>query len=217
MSVVGRQHRVRVVVADDHPVFLESLARTVRRWPEFELVGEAADGRAAIELIVSERPDVALVDLNMPGADGFAVLEAIRAAGVTTSVVLLTADERPEVIYRALAEGMSGHVAKASGGDAIRDAVSAASRGEVRLDARSQTTLAGELGRRTANDGLHLTARELEVLEQLAAGRTSKEIADRLVLAESTVKSHLRSLYGKLDVSDRAAAVAAAMRLRILT
>ncbi len=210
-------HRVRVVVADDHPVYRDGITRAVRDRPDLELVGEAGGGREALELIAEEAPDVALLDFRMPDLDGQAVLHALVRDRSPARVVFLSANTEPAIVFAALAAGATGYLSKDADRSAICDAVAAASRGETVLSPDLQTGLAGQIRLHAAQgDRVVLSPRELEVLALTAQGRSAPEIASQLFLAPTTVKSHLQNLYEKLGVSDRAAAVAEAMRRGLL-
>jgi two-component system, NarL family, nitrate/nitrite response regulator NarL len=207
---------VSVYIADDHPVFREGLTRAVSEHPGFELAGEAADGRAALEEIRVLRPEVALLDVTMPQLDGVEVLGAITDEGLPTRVVLLSAHLSAHAVFRGMSRGAAGYLTKTADRDAILEALAAAARGEVQMPPEVQAELIGELRRHVATDQPRLTPRESEVLRMVAEGLTTPEIARQLVLGTATVKSHLQTLYDKLGVSDRAAAVAVAMRQGIL-
>ncbi len=197
-------------------MFREGLTRAVEQHSDFRLAGEASDGRTALEDIRALRPQVALLDVSMPVLDGVAVLGAIVRDGLPTAVVMLSAHLSAEVIFRSMSTGAAAYLTKGSDRDAILEALSAAARGEVRMAPDVQAELVCELRRHTASQGPRLSARELEVLRLVADGLTTPQIADELVLGNATIKSHLQSLYDKLGVSDRASAVAAAMRRGLL-
>jgi len=197
-------------------VFREGIARAIRQRADLELVGETCDGRAALESIRALRPDVALIDVAMPALDGVEVVRIIAREQLPTAVVLLSAHLAPDAIYRAMALGASGYLTKEADREAICDAVAAAARGETRLPPDVQNELVRELRRHAAERGPRLSAREQEVLALIAEGLSAPEIAARLTVATATVKTHLQSLYEKLGVSDRAAAVATAMRQGLL-
>jgi two-component system nitrate/nitrite response regulator NarL len=180
------------------------------------LAGEAAAGRAALEEIRVLRPQVALLDVTMPELDGVEVLGAITDEGLPTRVVLLSAHLSAHAVFRGMSRGAAGYLTKAADRGAILDALAAAARGEVQMPPEVQAELIGELRRHVASDQPRLTPRELEVLRMVSEGLTTPEIARQLVLGTATVKSHLQTLYDKLGVSDRASAVAAAMRQGIL-
>lgn len=205
-----------VYVADDHPIFREGLVRAIGQRPDLRLVGEGEDGRAALDDILRLRPDVALLDVRMPGLDGLAVLNALRRDGVDTAVVLLSAALGPSAVYGAVAAGAAAVLTKEADRDEICDAVAAAGRGETRLAAEVQAHLVTEIRRQGAAQRPTLTDREQEVLRLIADGLSAPAIAARLHLSTATVKSHLGTLYDKLSVSDRAAAVATAMRTGLL-
>jgi two-component system nitrate/nitrite response regulator NarL len=152
----------------------------------------------------------------MPGLGGPEVLEAVRRDGSATRIIFLSAYSDPRTIYAAIADGAAGYLVKEADRQTILDTVAAVSRGEVVLSPELQKDLAGQIRLRETRDATGLTAREMQVLREIAEGRSAPEIADRLILSTSTVKSHLQSIYEKLGVSDRAAAVAVGMRRRLL-
>jgi two-component system nitrate/nitrite response regulator NarL len=204
--------RVRVVVADDHPLFREAVVRAVRERPDFDLVGEAADGREALELIREHRPDVAVLDVKMPELDGLKVLNAVQRDALPTRVVLLSAFLDGSTAFDAVAGGAAAFLSKDADRRRITDTVAAVSRGQTVLGEEIQAELAGEIRARAPKERPGLSAREQEILGHIAEGRSAPEIAKLLFLSPATVKSHLGALYEKLGVSDRAAAVAEAMR-----
>lgn len=212
----ARAPRVRVFVADDHPVYREGVSRAIKARPEFELVGEAEDGREALEAIKQILPDVAVLDVQMPGLQGSEVLHAVRRDGVPTRIVLLSAHVDSETVYRAVASGAGAYLSKESSRERILDAVAAVARGEVVLSAEVQAGLASEIQIRERDERPALTPREHEILVLTANGHSAPDIGKQLHLSQSTVKTHLKSLYEKLGVSDRAAAVAESMRRGLL-
>jgi two-component system nitrate/nitrite response regulator NarL len=194
----------------DHPLFREGLARAVSG--RFELVAQAADGREALAAIRTHEPDVAVIDLRMPGLSG---LDVIGRSPVP--VLVLSAAVDSALVYAAVAAGAAGYLSKAAGRDAICDAIAAVGRGEHVLDPSLQSGLFGEIHAREL-DGERplLSDREREILDRIAAGKTAPAIAHELYLSTATVKTHLAHLYEKLGVGDRAAAVAEAMRRGLL-
>ena len=208
--------RTTVLVADDHPLYREAVARAVGARPDLELVGVAEDGDEALAIIRDHQPAVAVLDVRMPALGGVAVLEAIARAGLTTRVVLLSADVDGETVYTAVASGVGAYLSKATSGDRICDVVAAVARGEVVLPDEVQAGLAAQIQARNRPATPVLTARESEVLVLIADGLSAPAIGARLHLSPATIKSHLRTLYEKLGVSDRAAAVAEAMRQGML-
>ena len=203
---------IRVLVAEDHPLYRKGLGDAIRSRPDFALVSEVADGRKALEAIREHAPDVAVLDIKMPELDGISVLRAVERDGLVTRVILLSAFTGGEVVHAALTHGVSGFLSKHSSGAEICDAVGAVARGDTIIGREMQAALAGELRLRGTSDAPRLSERETEVLRLLAEGLSSGDIADRLAVSATTVKTHLRNLYYKLEVSDRAAAVAQAMR-----
>ena len=204
--------RVRVLVADDHPLFREGVARAIKEWPELELIGEVADGRSALELIRSELPHVAIIDMRLPELDGAQIAAAVTRDGLTTRVLLLSAFADEQIVFRALEAGAAGYLTKDSTRDEIARAALAVGRGGTVLAPELTAGLASQIRRRGQDDTPVLTTREREVLTLLCEGQSAPQIAQKLFLGTTTVKSHLGHLYEKLGVSDRAAAVAEAMR-----
>jgi two-component system, NarL family, nitrate/nitrite response regulator NarL len=215
--VSGREDAtVRVVVADDHPLFRRGVVQAVEHRSDLTLVGEHADGEAALAAIRELRPDVALLDVRMPKLSGIEVLEAAARDDLPTRVVLLSGYPDPDAIYRAVAAGAAGFLVKSESGSEICERLVAVSRGETVLSPEVQRQLAGQL-RSKAHPGVPvLSPREREILELIADGELAPDIARRLGLSPATVRTHLQHLYEKLGVSDRAAAVAAAMRRGML-
>ena len=212
-----RDKRVSVLVADDHPIYREGIVRAVKERPDLELVGEAGDGREALERIKELEPDVAVLDIRMPGLEGTQVLTAMRRDGVTTEVLFLSAFMEGELAYRTVAEGARGYLSKESSRQEICDAIVSIARGGTALAPEVQAGLAREIQQRERSDGRpELTPRETEVLHLIADGLSAPDIGKRIHLSTTTVKSHLHTLYEKLGVSDRAAAVAEAMRRGLL-
>jgi two-component system, NarL family, nitrate/nitrite response regulator NarL len=215
--VSPKQERVRVLVADDHPIYREGIVRAVKERPDLELVGEAEDGRVALEEIKRSGPDVALLDIRMPGLEGPQVLNALQRDGVKTSVIFLSAFMEGELAYETVAAGARGYLSKESAREEICDAIVAVARGGTALAPEVQAGLAAQVQERERSDRPpQLTAREREVLQLISEGLSAPDIGRRIHLSPTTVKSHLHKLYEKLGVSDRAAAVAEAMRRGLL-
>jgi two-component system, NarL family, nitrate/nitrite response regulator NarL len=208
--------RVRVLVADDHPMYREGLVRAIKERPDLEFVGECADGRTALPEIRRLTPDVAVLDVRMPGLTGTEVLNAIARERIATRVVFLSAHVDSDLVYRAVALGAAAYLSKEADRAAIFDAVAAVARGQTVLSPEIQSGLAAQIQLRETATRPVLSPREQEVLRLIAEGSSAPEIARQLHLSPSTVKTHLQSLYEKLGVSDRAAAVASAMRAGLL-
>ena len=208
--------RIRVVIADDHPLYRTGLVDTVKRRPELELVGEAEDGAAALEEIRKVDPDVCVLDVKMPGLGGVDVLKTLEREGIDVRVVFVSAYYDSDVVYGALGSGASGYLSKDSTGDEICDALVAAAHGRTTLGTDVQAAVAQEIRRRSRDQERLLTPREDQILRLTANGMSAPDIARQLHLGATTVKTHLQRVYEKLGVSDRAAAVAEAMRRGIL-
>jgi two-component system, NarL family, nitrate/nitrite response regulator NarL len=212
-----RLERIRVVVADDHPIYREGMVRAIRERPDLESVGEASCGREALAEIGRLKPDIALLDIQMPDLDGLEVLGAVRRDGLPTKILLLSAHLGHELAYKAVAAGARGYLSKEAARQEICDGIVTIARGGTAFAPEVQAGLAMELHERErAEPGPVLTAREREVLRLVAEGRSAPEIGERIHLSPATVKSHLQSIYEKLGVAERAAAVAEAMRRRLL-
>jgi two-component system nitrate/nitrite response regulator NarL len=202
---------VRVLVADDHPLFREALARSIDESPQLEVIGLAASAPDATEQIERLRPDVAVLDLKMPG-DGREVLAAVTKLELPTRVLFLSEYVDTASVLSAVSGGASGYLAKGADGGVIRDAILEVAGGGTALSTDAQQALLSGLKSREQAAHSSLTRRELEMLELLADGLSNADIAAQLFVSPETVKAHLRNLFGKLGVSDRTAAVAAALR-----
>jgi two-component system, NarL family, nitrate/nitrite response regulator NarL len=208
--------KVRVVVGDDHPLFRDGVVRALQNSGEIEIVAEADDGTSALEAIRLHKPQVALLDYRMPGMDGAEVAAAVTRDELPTRVLLISAHDDAAIVYHALEQGAAGFLPKESSRSEIVAAVLSCAKGRDVLPASMAAGLAGEIRKRNEPSGPTLSAREREVLVMIAAGKTIPAIAGELYLAPSTIKTHVQRLYEKLGVNDRAAAVAEAMRRRLL-
>lgn len=208
--------RIQVIIAEDHPLYRQGLANAVRARSDLALVADAADGRTALAQIREHQPEVAVLDVKMPQLDGLQVLRAIRREGLGTRVIFLSAFIDGELVHQALSGGAAGFLSKESTALGVCQAVVIVARGEVVIAPEMQAALAGELRLRAPAEGPRLSERETQILALLAEGMSSGEIALELGVSATTVKSHLAHLYEKLAVSDRAAAVARAMRSGLL-
>ncbi|MCB0940014.1 MAG: response regulator transcription factor [Mycolicibacterium sp.] len=213
---MSENRRVRVVVGDDHPLFRDGLVRALSSSGEIDVVGEAEDGSSALALIKEHRPDVALLDYQMPGMDGGVVAAAVVRDELATRVLLVSAHDEAEIVYHALQQGAAGFLPKDASRSEIINAVLDCAKGRDVLAPRLASGLAVEIRRRAEPSGPSLSTREREVLGMIAHGQSIPAIAESLFLAPSTVKTHVQRLYEKLGVKDRAAAVAEAMRRGLL-
>jgi two-component system nitrate/nitrite response regulator NarL len=208
----GQKKRVTVIVADDHPLYREGVVRALSASGQVEIVAEAQDGRSALAEIQQHLPDIALLDYKLPELDGLAVTNAVIREQLPTRVLLVSAFTDSGVVYKALETGAAGFLSKESRREQIVDAVLACSRGENVVPPDIAGGLVSEIRLRKEDDKPALTQREQEILHLIAAGKSLPEIAKELYLGLTTVKTHVQHLYEKLGVSDRAAAVASAMR-----
>ena len=204
--------RVTVVVADDHPLYREGVVRALLACGQVEIVAEAEDGRSALAEIQKHLPDVALLDYKLPELDGVAVTHAVVREQLRTRVLLVSAFVDSGVVYKALETGAAGFVSKEARREQIADAVLACARGENVVPPDVAAGLVSEIRLRKSSDAPALTPREQQILHLIAAGKSLPQIAKELYLGLTTVKTHVQHLYEKLGVSDRAAAVAIAMR-----
>ncbi|MEU4252032.1 response regulator transcription factor [Amycolatopsis sp. NPDC026612] len=206
---------LRVVLADDQAVVREGLVTLLGLLPGVEVVGAAADGLAALDLVAEHHPDVVLVDLRMPRCDGVETTERIRAGHPGTEVVVLTTYADDESLLAALRAGARGFLTKDADAESIARALRSAAAGQSTVDGELQRRLVEAAARSTprrVKELEGLTARELEVLRLIAAGLSNTEIARTLVVSEATVKTHVNHLFAKAGLRDRAQAVAFAYR-----
>jgi len=209
--------RVKVLVAEDHPLFRDGIVRAMRERPALDVVGEASGGREALRLARELAPDVLVLDVKLPDLDGLQVVTALRRDGLPVRVLALSAFTEGPLVHGMIAAGASGYLPKSAEREQVCDAVEAIARGETVLDPALQAALLAEVRAQGAvGDRPVLSVREHEVLVLIAEGLSAPAIGERLHLAPGTVKTHLAHLYDKLGVSDRAACVAEAMRRGLL-
>jgi DNA-binding NarL/FixJ family response regulator len=204
---------ITIMLVDDHPVVREGLRGMLEAEPDLSVVGEAGSGAEALALARVHRPDVILMDLRMPGTDGVWATERILAEAASSKVVVLTTYETDADILRAVEAGAAGYLLKDASRAELAGAIRAAARGETVLAPSVASRLVQRVRKPAAPS---LSARELEVLALVATGSTNAEIGAALHITEATVKTHLLRAFGKLDVSDRTAAVTTAMALGLL-
>jgi two-component system nitrate/nitrite response regulator NarL len=216
MAGAATPEKVRVVVGDDHPLFREGVVRALALSGLVNVVGEADDGTQALELIKEHRPDVALLDFRMPGMDGAQVAAAVRSNELPTRVLLLSAHDESAIVYQALQQGAAGFLLKDSTRSEIVKAVLDCASGRDVVAPSLAGGLAAQIRQRAEPTAPVLSAREREVLNGISRGQSIPAIAAELFVAPSTIKTHVQRLYEKLGVSDRAAAVAEAMRQGVL-
>jgi DNA-binding NarL/FixJ family response regulator len=198
--------RIRVLIADDHSVVREGLVSLISHKADMTVVGEAANGREAVELWKEHRPDVTLLDLRMPELDGVGTIKEIRASDEKARIVVLTTFDGDEDIYRAIQAGAKGYLLKDAPREALMDCIRRVHAGETCVP----VYLAAKLAERVS--GKTVSEREIDVLKLLAQGRSNKEIGSALFISEGTVKSHVKGIFAKLNVISRTEAVANATR-----
>jgi DNA-binding NarL/FixJ family response regulator len=208
---------IRVLIADDHPIVREGLSAVLETQPDFAIVGEAASGAQAVERAAALRPDVILLDLELPELDGVAALRAIRAADPAARVIIFTAFDTDERILAAVQAGAQGYLLKGSPREELFQAIRVVHDGGSLL----QPVVAARLLRQVSGASTPalpepLTERELEVLRLLAKGRQNKEIANELWISERTVKFHVSAILAKLAVGNRTEAVSKAAQLGLI-
>jgi two-component system nitrate/nitrite response regulator NarL len=212
----GHESRVRVFVADGFPVTREGASSAIRRQSDLELVGVAEGGAQALEGIRELRPDVALLDAELPELDGLAIVAALASDEIPTRVVLFSSDGGGAVVHAAISAGAAGYLTKAEPLRAIVDAIRTVARDGRYVSSEAQSALLVYLQLRETVDRPLLTDRELDILALTADGLSSSEIGRRLFLSQSTVKNHQHHMYDKLGVSKAPAAVREAIRRRLI-
>jgi len=205
---------VRIVIADDHPIVRDGLKKLLLLEDDFEVVGEAGDGREVIAKVQEVDPDVLLLDLRMPNLDGLAALQALQQTNKRTRVIVLTASEDKNEFVQAMKLGCSGIVLKQTAPDLIVKSIRKVNAGEIWLDSHTtaavmrqfSTALDGGSGSSGGGKGRErspLSTREREIVALVAQGYKNKEMAEKMFISEQTVKNHLHNIFDKLGVSDR--------------
>lgn len=198
--------QITVMIAEDHVVVREGIASLISLEPDIDVVAQAVNGQEAVELFERLRPQVTLIDLNMPVMDGAATITEIRRLEREAKVIVLTTFGGDEDIYRALQAGASGYLLKDVMPDVLLDTIRKVHTGNVIIPAELMQKIAGRIG------GYDLTTRETEILNLIVEGKANQQIADNLFIAESTVKFHINNIFGKLGVADRTQAVVLALK-----
>jgi DNA-binding NarL/FixJ family response regulator len=207
--------QIRIVIVDDHPLMREGLRALVASLPDIEVVGEAGDGEAARREAQLTHPDVVVMDLHMPGTNGVEATRAILRTTPTSRVLVLTMFEDDESVFAAMRAGASGYLVKGAQQDEIIRAVRSVAAGQAIFGPSVARRIIDyfAVGTRTAPSAEpfpELTAREREVLDLIAAGRTNSAIARHLVISSKTVSNHISAIFAKLRVADRTEAIARA-------
>ena len=211
---------IKILIADDHLIIRQGLRLILETESDFKLVGEATDGAEAVSLCKKLKPDVVLMDLRMPKMDGLTAIEKLRDEQPEIAVIILTTFNEDELMLRGLQAGARGYLLKDTGRSTLFDTIRAASRGETLLKPEIMARVLAQKNtpqtKSKSDSTFNLTEREYEVLESVARGERSKEVASHLSISERTVKAHLASIYNKLGVDSRAAAIAVAAQNGLL-
>ena len=211
---------IRLLIVDDHPIMRDGLRGVFRGDEDFEVTGEASDGAEAIQLAQALHPDVILMDLRMPGMGGVEAITRLRELGHPARVLILTTYDTDRDVLPAIEAGATGYLLKDAPRDELIRAVRAAHRGQSVLAPKVASTLVGLVGSpggRGQRGQENLSPREIEVLKLVADGATNQVAARKLLVSETTIKTHLLHIYTKLGVRDRASAVAAAYKRGLIS
>jgi DNA-binding NarL/FixJ family response regulator len=216
ISVDAVKPKIRIVVADDHPIFRDGLCRLLGLEDDFEVVGLAHDGRQVLDLLEQQEPDILLLDLKMPNLDGLATLQKLQAAKRKTKVIVLTASDDKNEFVQAMKLGTSGIVLKQTATELLIKSIRKVHEGEIWLDSHTtaavmrQFASADEPGLSSSSSSgprererPPLSQREREIVALVAQGFKNKEMAEKMFISEQTVKNHLHNIFDKLGVSDR--------------
>jgi len=216
-AVTETPERIRVLLVDDHEVVRRGLRGFLELQDDIEVVGEASDGRLAVDAAASQRPDVILMDLLMPNMDGLTAIATIKQAQPEVEIVAVTSFIEEEKVTSALEAGASGYLLKDADAEEVASAVRAAHAGEVHLDPAVARLLAQRMRSRREGEPVEpLTAREKEVLAQLGKGASNKEIAYELSITERTARTHVSNILGKLGLASRTQAALWAVEHKLI-
>lgn len=203
---------IRIVIADDHPIFRDGLRRLLSLESDFEVVGEAKDGEETLEVVRDKEPDILLLDLRMPARDGLSVLQRLKHIPSRTRVIVLTASEDKSEFVQAMKLGCAGIVLKQTATELLYKSIRRVHAGEVWLDSHTTAAVMRQFAapsrapiglERGSRERSPLSQREREIVALVAQGFKNKEIAERIFISEQTVKNHLHNIFDKLGVSDR--------------
>jgi DNA-binding NarL/FixJ family response regulator len=211
-AVAAAPGPVKELIADDHPIVREGLRRLLSLEDDVEIVGEAGDGEATVSMVDRLDPDIVLLDIRMPGMDGFGALQKLQRLGKKTRVIVLTASEDKNEYVQAMKLGCSGIVLKQTAADLIIKSIRKVHAGEIWLDSHTTAAVMRQFANPTdlgvptgvrSRDRSPLSQREREIVALVAQGYKNKEMAEKLFISEQTVKNHLHNIFDKLGVSDR--------------
>jgi len=217
LAAPSEPRKIRIVVADDHPIFRDGLCRLLALEPDFEVVAQAQDGRQVLDVLQTHEPDILLLDLRMPGLDGLATLQRLQTGKHKTRVIVLTASEDKNEFVQAMKLGTSGIVLKQSATDLLIKSIRKVNAGEIWLDSNTTAAVMRQFATGAdepapagapAASGRErerslLSQREREIVALVAQGFKNKEMAEKMFISEQTVKNHLHNIFDKLGVSDR--------------
>jgi DNA-binding NarL/FixJ family response regulator len=209
---------IRIVVVDDHSLFRRGLVSLLGEIPEFEVVGEASDGKDALKVIQERDPDIVLLDVNMPGFDGIDTVEALRSRKQKVKIMMLTISQQEEDLFGAIAAGADGYLLKNTEPDELRRAILLTVGGQSILSPEVTGPVLKALNRNRdeITRETTLSDREIEVLQCLARGQTTIQIGSELFISENTVKTHIRHILEKLEASNRTEAVSKAQQMGLI-
>ncbi len=215
MAAAGK---IRVFLLEDHTVLRQAVRVMLEAEGDIEVIGEAGDAKGGVAAVARAMPDVALVDLKMPGGSGLGAIREIPAATPRTAIVVFTMFNNPAYVYEAMNAGASGYILKSATKEELVRAIRAVHQGSGFLQAEVTKPLLRRLAAdaKVESGRTNLTLREIEIVEMLADGRGNRNIARALSISEETIKPHLRHIYEKLGASDRAQAVAIALRQHLI-
>ena len=210
-SGISSKSKIRIVVADDHPIFRDGLCKLLALEEDFEVVAQAQDGRQVLDVLQQYEPDILLLDLKMPGLDGLATLQRLQVVKNKTRVIVLTASDDKNEFVQAMKLGTSGIVLKQTATELLIKSIRKVHAGEIWLDSHTTAAVMRQFaspGRITTTDRKGrerspLSQREREIVALVAQGFKNKEIAEKIFISEQTIKNHLHNIFDKLGVSDR--------------
>jgi DNA-binding NarL/FixJ family response regulator len=214
------ESRISVLIADDHPLFRQGIKQILELENDITVVAQAANGDEAVRLTREHKPDVILMDINMPGSNGLQAIKEIKDENINSKIIVLTIHEDREYLIKTIQMGAEGYVLKDAEPSVLIDAIRSVHQGQSYIQPNMTKELVKEFNRltlhgRERNGENRLTAREREVLKLIAEGMINKEIATKLYISEKTVKNHVSSIFRKLNVSDRTQAAIYAIKHNI--
>jgi len=217
MPVAPAETKIRVLIADDHTVIREGLTLLLSPIPDIEVIGTASNGRDAVDLVTSRKPDVVVMDLHMPIMDGADAMKLIRELSPDTKLIVLSSYKERDEVLRAIDSGANAYLLKDGPVDELAAAIRNAHAGHSSLNAEIATTVLSRLSELSgSNPGTDITATEVRTLQMLRDGASNPEIAKATAVSPNTVKSRLSRIYEKLSVTSRTQAVAEALRRRVI-